>query len=354
MPESLRETLEDIRRKLHDDVYLNEEHVRLSLVARVLQALGWDIWNPEEVNTEYYAVPREDKTKVDIALFMAVQKPGVFIEIKAVDKLFDDLEGTEKQVRDYNRNNSAPFCILTDGNFWRLYYSFTPGEFADKCFWDFEIQSTSIDDIQMKLTSFLSKDKILSGEAETDAKAELKKTEEDRILESLVAKAKAIADESGSSAITELIRLARHDEIQVTEEKAKSIYQSWRERSPKPEIMRPERDKREGGEVVASLDDKWMRLDGKKSELFKYNQVLIEVAEWLIKKGKIRSPIAIGRGYLVSSTGKHPNGKEFFNKYKLSNGMFLEKNFSKPNCKQQAFALIRSCGFSESILEVGW
>ena len=42
MPETLREALEDIRRKLNTGVYQNEEHVRLALVARVVQALGWD------------------------------------------------------------------------------------------------------------------------------------------------------------------------------------------------------------------------------------------------------------------------------------------------------------------------
>jgi len=35
--ESLRETLEDVRRKLNAGVYQNEEHVRLSLVARMVQ-----------------------------------------------------------------------------------------------------------------------------------------------------------------------------------------------------------------------------------------------------------------------------------------------------------------------------
>ncbi len=40
MPESLLEILEDIHRKLIAGVYQNEEHVRLSLVARVVQALG--------------------------------------------------------------------------------------------------------------------------------------------------------------------------------------------------------------------------------------------------------------------------------------------------------------------------
>ena len=43
MSEGLRQIIEDIRRKLQAGVYQNEEHVRLSLVARVVQALGWDI-----------------------------------------------------------------------------------------------------------------------------------------------------------------------------------------------------------------------------------------------------------------------------------------------------------------------
>jgi len=43
MSETLRQALEDIRHKLNDGVYQNEEHVRLSLVARVVQVLGWDM-----------------------------------------------------------------------------------------------------------------------------------------------------------------------------------------------------------------------------------------------------------------------------------------------------------------------
>ena len=53
MPESLGEALEDVRHKLKTGVYQNEEHVRLSLVARVVQELGWDIWNQPAMNTVY-------------------------------------------------------------------------------------------------------------------------------------------------------------------------------------------------------------------------------------------------------------------------------------------------------------
>ena len=38
MPESLRDVIEDILRKLKANAYQNEEHVRLSLVARVVRS----------------------------------------------------------------------------------------------------------------------------------------------------------------------------------------------------------------------------------------------------------------------------------------------------------------------------
>ena len=61
----MRDILSDIRTRMGEGLYVNEEHVRLSLVARILQGLGWNIWNPAEVNAEFVAAPDEDKTRVD-------------------------------------------------------------------------------------------------------------------------------------------------------------------------------------------------------------------------------------------------------------------------------------------------
>ncbi len=99
----MRETIRDIQNKLREGLYCNEEHVRLSLVARILQSLGWDIWNPKETNCEFIVAPTEDSTRVDIALFDISTNPSVFIEVKAVGKIQDNLEKTERQLRDYNQ-----------------------------------------------------------------------------------------------------------------------------------------------------------------------------------------------------------------------------------------------------------
>lgn len=240
--ETLREALDDIRRKLAAGAYTNEEHVRLSLVARVMQALGWDIWNPGEVNTEFYAVPREDKTKVDMALFTTPQKPGVFIEIKAVSKLMDDLATTEKQVRDYNRNNSAPFCVLTDGRFWRLYYSFTAGDFADKCFRNFDLLKDALDDAELTLDAFLSKGNVLAGSAESDAKAELKLTEKQRIMRGGLPKARVLRDEDPDLTLTHaLMSLMKGKGYEISEEEARKCIQDSPQQTTieSPEVVKP-------------------------------------------------------------------------------------------------------------------
>ena len=165
----MNKALSDIRKKLSQGAYRNEEHVRLCLVSRILHELGWDIWNPIEVNAEFPAIPNEDRTKVDLALFVNSYTPSVFIEIKAVDKIGNNLASIEKQLRDYNRNNTALFSIITDGKMWRFYLSQTGGEFAQKCFKVINIQDDDTDDLEIMFTYFLSKEEIASGSAEQEA-----------------------------------------------------------------------------------------------------------------------------------------------------------------------------------------
>ncbi len=170
----MKETLSDIKQKIINGVYKNEEHIRLSLVARLLAELGWDIWNPSEVYTEFNPVPYEDKTKIDIALFSTSRKPDVFIEVKALGKIRSDLERTEIQVRDYNRDNGALFCIITDGQNWRFYFQPARCRFSEKCFESFDLLDDDLLDIEESLKRFLSKDSIENGSAAIEAQKYLR------------------------------------------------------------------------------------------------------------------------------------------------------------------------------------
>ncbi len=368
MPENLRTVIEDIQKKLKANDYQNEEHVRLSLVARVVQALGWDIWDPAEVNTEFYAVPREDKTKVDMALFSTPQKPGVFIEIKAVGKLMNDndLAATELQVRDYNRNNSAPFCVLTDGRFWRLYYSFTGGEFAAKCFRNLDFRNDPLDDVELSLDAFLSKENVAGGNARRDAEVEMQKGEWRRILESLVPQAARKADETGESAIRILIELMKEKDLPVEEDAAKAAYQDWRIRGiVKPWEPPKKEEEHQNDDNGNDDDDKQGRRRkkrpithfiflGQKTDANSFVDLVLEVAGLLKDRHGTEKLATACRGFSWFTFGKQGNPDPKPVKGIQSNGQQLYYNarFSSNAKEEHTFRLIERLGYKKSDLDI--
>jgi hypothetical protein len=152
----------DIRRRLKAGDYKNEEHVRLALVARIVQALGWNIWNPTEVYTEFKATPTEDVKRVDMALFAdTLSENAIFIECKGTSNLAkglpEDLAKVERQLRDYNKDNTAQLAIITNGRLWRFYYCYTSGEFASKHFKTLNLSEDDLETVAEYFTLFLSK-----------------------------------------------------------------------------------------------------------------------------------------------------------------------------------------------------
>jgi hypothetical protein len=157
----MKELLADIKARLLNGEYKNEEHIRLSLVARVLQGLGWNVWNPIEVNSEFVVVPDEDNKKVDVALFLRpFVVPTVFVEIKAVGQMQSKLTATELQMRNYNRDNQAMFTVITDGRNWRFYLSSAAGEFSRRCFKTFDLLADDLEEVEASLSVFLRKSEI--------------------------------------------------------------------------------------------------------------------------------------------------------------------------------------------------
>lgn len=203
----MKEILSDVIKRLRNGEYKNEEHVRLSLVCRILEYLGWDIWNPREVFSEFAAIPKEDVSKIDIALFMPPQllRPAVFIEVKAVGKLAMTIQWAELQLRNYNRNNQADISILTDGQIWHFYLSSASGEFSDKCFEKLDLCASdiSLDDLELEFHTFLSKEAIQSGKAVEEARVYLKRTDAERIMYEMLPIAQRDSEEDPTMSLIE-------------------------------------------------------------------------------------------------------------------------------------------------------
>lgn len=217
----MKQILEDIRSKLNERKYRNEEHVRLSLVARILSELGWNIWNPAEVNTEFTATPNEDNTRVDFALFVISAFPSVYIEVKPVGKIEGDISQIEIQLRDYNRNNTATFTVLTDGRRWRFYYSQTGGQFSQKCFRVLDLIDDELEEITTSFQTFLSKQEIQNESAKHAAESYLQLTQKQRAMEDVVSQARKIALEAPFPPLPEaLVELVAQRGLNVTHEEA--------------------------------------------------------------------------------------------------------------------------------------
>jgi hypothetical protein len=190
------DTLTAIRQRLRAKDYHNEEHVRLALVARVVQQLGWDIWNPREVYAEFKATRKEDNTRVDLALFTHdFEATTIFIECKGVGGLAQDLAAVEKQLRDYNRDHTALFTLLTDGRHWRFYYSFTSGEFKDKLFCKVDLLTDDLEEVAGYFDTFLHRDNILNHSARHKAEAYLTLGKKERAMQDVLPDAQKLVSQ---------------------------------------------------------------------------------------------------------------------------------------------------------------
>jgi hypothetical protein len=199
--------------------------VRLSLVARVVQELGWDIWNPTEVFTEFKATKKEDHTRVDVALFTRdFEATAIFIECKGVGAFATDLAAVERQLRDYNRDHTALFTIITDGRHWRFYFSFTSGEFKDKLFCKFDLQQDGLEEVAGYLDTFLRRENITNHSARHKAEAYLMLGKKERAMQDVLPDAQKLVSQPPFPSLPEaMVQLLAAKVLTITPAEAQAF-----------------------------------------------------------------------------------------------------------------------------------
>ena len=128
---SLESTLTDIIARLRQGRFPNEQAISQGIVLRVLQELGWDIYDPTAVWPEYQTGELESArgrgvraaTRADccqrqqhligfgFALCHPPTKPAEFIEVKPPGKAEDGV----RQALEYAFHTGVPFIVLTLG-----------------------------------------------------------------------------------------------------------------------------------------------------------------------------------------------------------------------------------------------
>jgi len=157
MREGLRETITEIK-NYNGLNRLDEAATKQSIVLRILSSLGWDSYNTNEVYPEY---PVDKDRKVDYALRYG-NSNECFLEVK---KVSEDLEKHESQLLEYSFRKGIEIAVLTNGITWWFYLPLKRADWRERRFCVINIRKESIEEVERKFTSFLSKEAIVSGEA---------------------------------------------------------------------------------------------------------------------------------------------------------------------------------------------
>lgn len=96
---------------------IKEQNTKIALINPLLVSLGWDIEDLEEVSCEYRKKPQDNP--VDYALFLR-RTPCLCLEAKALGSNLDDRRWIT-QTLSYAFVVGVEWCVLTDGNEYRLY-----------------------------------------------------------------------------------------------------------------------------------------------------------------------------------------------------------------------------------------
>lgn len=230
----MKEIVLDFREKMQKDLFKDEQHVRISLVARICSALGWDIWNPAEFYTEYpvkkypnYEVTQDARGKVDVALFLAEKRSEsaeVYIEIKTPRNLDKALKKGEEQLQKYNFWDKSAISILTDGIVWRFYLPSLGGTFETRLFAQINLLADDLDLICKVFDRILKRDNYRKKaiEAADDMFEELRKIQH---IQSVKGEAEQISRKTGDSIYSVAQKLLRTNEsIRMELEEIKNLW----------------------------------------------------------------------------------------------------------------------------------
>ncbi|MDU1903837.1 MAG: type I restriction endonuclease [Dysgonomonas sp.] len=152
-----------------------EEATKNALVMPMLQALGYDVFNPLEVVPEFICdIGTKKGEKIDYAI-MANNEPILLIECKHWNQ---PLTLHDNQLLRYFHVSKAKFGVLTNGIIYRFYTDLeTPNKMDEKPFLEInlnEIKSHHIDELKKFHKAYFDVDNILSSASELKYTSELK------------------------------------------------------------------------------------------------------------------------------------------------------------------------------------
>lgn len=291
--------IEKLKSKIHkyQDKYSgNEALVRYSLIDPLLRMIGWDTSNPDQVIPEYST----GNGRADYALIGSDEE---VIALLGAKKL-----GTGENIDQhlaYCLSVPSQYFIATDGNVWELYDAFKKVKIQEK------------------------------------------------VIERWV-----ISDEPPGEILKKALRISNFSEFgkgtgSNIRKDSETLFQEQSDPINKSTFIEIDRAKRN-----PPSRPKKLFVQGQEIKVSTVREVLIAVAEWLIKHGKLRPidvPVESGPlRYIVNKEPLHKSGKKYFDDYLLSNGLHLEVHGSHQAIEASSMLLMERFGYSKNTISIEW
>ncbi len=177
----LEETILQIQDKLRRGLFPDEAAVCQGAVLRILQELGWPVFDTTVVHPQY---PVETR-KIDYALCRANGKPVVFIEVKRVGVAASG----ERQLFEYAFHSGVPLAVLTDGQEWNFYLPAGEGDYQDRRVYKLDLLERDLSECSYRLNRYLSHLDVSSGMASENAQSDYRDVNREREIERILPQA---------------------------------------------------------------------------------------------------------------------------------------------------------------------
>lgn len=344
MPTVNLEELERISKLTFDDIGSSEENVKNYVVVPLLEALG----HKGQLDFER----RVPSGKADIVLKNLPRGQGVIVEVKNPDI---ELAGQIPQLETYCRETGALLGMITNGEDVWIFSPFWRGRTFNRQL-ILAIKRQELVKNHELLARLLSRDALTTkstSEALANREREIEMEEEN--LEATEneydRKIRLLQDEIDAKQVV-LHGLSDEKNSKLAEARNHlGIPRLGQTRHPvdieRPPIKRP---------APSSFHPLRMEIRGTRFDLNHSYDIIINTAEWLIKEGKLTKadcPVRVGpTRNLVNTEPKDQQGKRFASPSKLSNGLFVEKNYSTEGCITSAKSLLERFGYDQESLHI--
>ena len=135
---------------------IGEQNTKAVLIDPILEALGWDLRNLDEVVREYRAKPSDNP--VDYALMLR-RSPLLFVEAKDLGSNLGDRKWASQTIS-YAAVVGVEWCVLTDGDEYRIYNAHAPVDVDEKLFRAVRLSDTDAHERTLETLLLLSKEKL--------------------------------------------------------------------------------------------------------------------------------------------------------------------------------------------------